>query len=494
MRFSTLAYRNDILRAIGALPLLLGAPGCSDELADAPSALAADEVAPPLSLTLPAHLSAGQTVQVVVNGATPGAMVYLAGSPTTGRGPCPPVLGGQCFDLVSPRQLGAARAAPNGRATFDVLLPHDLAEGLTVYLQAAQGGAQPAKTAAVPDVVEYPPRVCTDVPWLTPANYSTEFEVYACAPMPAGGVCPDPTLLTWQQTDWMWRDNTGGVAMGLYSLSPFCLETTVEDACCYDSNIFQAVIGRPFEVAGQARLAEVANDSGWCSDVEVDCDELSPEVVEKLAVAWTQTARGEHASVAAFARFVLHLSHLGAPADLVAEATRAMADEIRHARDAFAIASAFAGEAVGAGPLDATGSLGSLDARDLLRAAVREGCIGETIAAAQATVARDGCTNAAIRAVLDGVAADEQRHATLAWRFARWMVGRDASLRSVVAEELARGLQLADAQVDAHAAALHAYGVLADDRMNAVARRVFDDVVLPCAAALLGADEAFATA
>jgi len=494
MRFSTLAYRTDILRAMGVLPLLLGAPGCADDPAYEPSDLVSDAVAPPLSLTLPAHLSAGQTVQVVVNGATPGAMVYLAASPTQGRGPCPAVLGGQCFDLVNPRQLGAVRATPNGRATFDVLLPHDLTEGLTVYLQAAQGGAQPAKTNAVADVVEYPPRVCTDVPWLTPANYGLEFQVYACAPMPAGGVCPDPTLLTPQQIDWMWRDNTG-VPLGVYSMQPNCLETTVEDACCYDSYIFPGIaIGRPFEVAGRARLAEVANDSGWCSDVEVACDDLPAEVTAKLADAWTLTARGEHASVAAFARFVLHLSHLGAPADLVAEATRAMADEIRHARDAFAIASAFAGESVGAGPLDATGALGSLDARDLLRAAVREGCIGETIAAAQASVARDGCTQPAIRAVLDRVAADEQRHATLAWRFARWMVGRDASLREVVAEELARGLQLTDAAVDEHASTLHAYGVLADARMNAVARRVFDDVVLPCAAALLGSDEVVAAA
>jgi hypothetical protein len=67
-------------------------------------------------------------------------------------------------------------------------------------------------------------------------------------------------------------------------------------------------------------------------------------------------------------------------------------------------------------------------------------------------------------------------------------------LRSVVADELARGLQLAAPGVEVHADTLHAYGVLADDRMNAVARRVFDDVVMPCAAALLGTDDPVATA
>lgn len=490
MSFSMVGYRREILRAMG-VALVGFAGGCAEEGA-VDEALPDDALAPPLTLTLPAHLAAGQTVQVVVNGATPNATVYLAASPTQGAGPCPAPLGGLCLDLVNPHVLGNVQAAANGRATFDVLLPHAIPEGLTVYLQAAQGGAAPAKTGASADVIEYPVRTCGDYPWLDANTYATASEVFACAPMPAGGVCPAPASITWQQWDWVWLYDTGVPAAqpwGGYSISGDCLEVTVEDACCYHSWISAFAVGRPFVIDGAPRLAQLCGDDGWCAEIEVDTSSLSKAGKKRLAWAWTRTARGEHASVAAFARLVLQLSHLGAPADLVAEATRALADEIRHARDAFAIASAFAGETVGAGPLDATGALGDLKPAEILRAAVREGCIAETIAAAQASVARDATSDPAIRAVLDVVAADEQRHAMLSWRFVRWMVGRDASLRAIVLDELRGGYTVPVIEPDAHAAELRAFGVLPETEMHGVARRVFDDVVLPCARAMLGGDE-----
>ena len=64
----------------------------------------------------------------------------------------------------------------------------------------------------------------------------------------------------------------------------------------------------------------------------------------------------EHASVAAFARFTLHLMSLGAPAALVERSNAALADETLHAKLAFAIASGYAGRAIGPGPLAIDGA------------------------------------------------------------------------------------------------------------------------------------------
>jgi hypothetical protein len=495
MSFLVSRYRAEILRAMGLLPVIAagGLAGCAEEgAAGEPYELAVDAAAPPLVMQLPAAMLAGQTVQVQVSGATPNATVFLAAANAPGAGPCPPALGGLCIDLDNPRVLGRALASGAGRATFDVLLPHDMPEGSTIYLQAAQGGAQAAKTNVASDLIEYPRRTCGDWEWLDDTNYANLFEVFACAPLPAGGACPAPAAITYPQWDWVFEYNTGVPAQqpwGGYSLYGDCYEASVEDACCYHAYISGFAVGRPFEIDGRPRLAEDSCDTSWCAELELDLSGLSGAARRRVAWAWKRTAFGEHASVAAFARFVLQLTHVGAPAALVAEATRAMADEIRHARDAFAIASALADEAVGAGALDASGALSGLDLASIVRATVREGCVAETISAAQAAIARDACVEPTIRAVLDGVAADEQRHATLAWRFVRWAVERDASMRAVVADELARGFEVPTLAADAHADALRAYGALSEPEMYAIGRRVFDDVVLPCARALLGERE-----
>jgi hypothetical protein len=86
----------------------------------------------------------------------------------------------------------------------------------------------------------------------------------------------------------------------------------------------------------------------------------------------------EHASIAANARFALELLSLGAPPELVEETYQAMADETVHARDACALASAYAGHAVGPGALDISQALAAGSPIDIVRTAILEGCIGET--------------------------------------------------------------------------------------------------------------------
>ncbi|WP_053335495.1 hypothetical protein [Plesiocystis pacifica] len=111
------------------------------------------------------------------------------------------------------------------------------------------------------------------------------------------------------------------------------------------------VIGRPLSLAGgQARVASIrAGASDWSSSARPTRAELPRDA--DLAAHWLGVARLEHASVASFARFVAELTQLGARAALIAEALRAAEDEVRHAQLAFGLASAYAGEPLGPGPL-----------------------------------------------------------------------------------------------------------------------------------------------
>ncbi len=51
---------------------------------------------------------------------------------------------------------------------------------------------------------------------------------------------------------------------------------------------------------------------------------------------------------------------------------------------------------------------------------LKEGCIGETVAAVIAAEQLARATDPAVRAALAGIAADEARHAELAWRTVAW--------------------------------------------------------------------------
>ncbi len=132
----------------------------------------------------------------------------------------------------------------------------------------------------------------------------------------------------------------------------------------------------------------------------------------------------EHASIAAFARFALQLLALGAPASLVTETQQAIADETEHAHLCFSLAGAYAGCDLGPGKLDMIGALeaSDLELEGVLGSAVREGMIGETLAAVEARHAYSVARDPIVRRALDRIAADETRHAALAWKFAAWAI------------------------------------------------------------------------
>jgi hypothetical protein len=259
--------------------------------------------------------------------------------------------------------------------------------------------------------------------------------------------------------------------------------------CCYvvDGTLYLCG-GRPFVVDGAARTAAGEARADWLLRV-ADAGDVDEDTRCALAEAWTRSALDEHASVASFARFVLELLGVGAPADLVSRAQRALGDEIRHAELCFGLASAFAGRAVGPGPLAVAGAAPArVDLAEIAAAAVREGCVGETLAAFEAAVARDAAEHPAVRVALDVIARDEADHAALAYRFVAWALrAGDARVHAAVHEAFTAALAAPPSpppEVEGDAGALRAHGQLPLAERRALAARCLAEVVAPSFAAL----------
>ena len=143
------------------------------------------------------------------------------------------------------------------------------------------------------------------------------------------------------------------------------------------------------------------------------CAPLRPSVGDCLAHA----AMLEAAAVDAFDVLALELAHHGAPAQLVAQARRAAADEVRHARMVDRLARRH-GRRAKAAPRVAKRAPRSLVAIAIENA--QEGCVRETFGAALATWQGENATDPAVRAAMRRIARDECRHAELGWRVAAW--------------------------------------------------------------------------
>lgn len=178
------------------------------------------------------------------------------------------------------------------------------------------------------------------------------------------------------------------------------------------------VIGRPLTVEHGVRVASVTSRS-WGS---VRLAGLVP--ARDRAGYWLGVAQMEHASVASFARFVHELLGFAAPPDLLADAIAAAADEVRHAEQTFALASAYAGEPIGPGALRVDDLRATRDPELFVTRLIVEGCVGETLGVAEVLALLEQDLDPVLRPRLEQIAADETRHAALAWRTLRWFAGR----------------------------------------------------------------------
>jgi hypothetical protein len=165
-----------------------------------------------------------------------------------------------------------------------------------------------------------------------------------------------------------------------------------------------------------------------------------------------------------------------------------MADETEHARLCFGIASRYRGEGVGPGPLAIEGSLEQTSLEDIVITAIREGCVGETIAAIEASEAAEHATDPAIAGALRRISADETRHAELAWRFVQWALERGgAELEASVRAEFdrqARGAGAGDTALSPGDRALLRNGVVPPALRETLRSQALMQVVAPCARAL----------
>ena len=317
------------------------------------------------------------------------------------------------------------------------------------------------------------------------------YDDVACLEVASDAECPDdPDLDNLYNYNYCDEIVSAGdlVSREPYTGSPWDSGEPTEglDSCCYDVKRAGSgpgcAIGRPLLQDGAPVVARPARRRGWRAPSRPDLSGLSEAQRQTLAAWWTEVALMEHASVASFSRFSLHLLALGAPAHLVAGAHQAALDEVRHGRLFFGLATAAAGRDLGPGPLSLPPDR-RMSLADLAEATAREGAIGETLGAILAARQLMGTTDEAVRRVLQRIVTEEARHAELAWSTLRWALAEGGEavaerLRGVFAEPMPT--------ISGPVEALPHLGLPDQAAQRAAAEDAWRRVVLPAVAALLG--------
>ena len=166
----------------------------------------------------------------------------------------------------------------------------------------------------------------------------------------------------------------------------------------------------------------------------------APEGAERLA----NMAYLEAVSVHSFERLERELGAHGAPPSLLREARRARRDEVRHTT----MTARLARERGGSPRLPEPPA--PIRARTLLEVVIEnavEGCVRETYGAVQGLVEAQTSRDRGIRRAMKSIAADECRHAELAWAVHAWAMPRlsasgrlqvERAMKDAIAEITAR--------------------------------------------------------
>jgi len=278
---------------------------------------------------------------------------------------------------------------------------------------------------------------------------------------------------------------------------PFCLRGSEGQCCSLVPVGLCAAGGRPYFVDGEARVAPVVRAAGGNAWSEGACPDVAGLGVEEraaLAEAWTADALLEQASVASFSRFSLALLAAGAPGDLVELAHCAALDEVRHARLCFGLASAYAGEDIAPGRFPVgEGARAEATVLDIAVSTVREGCVAETVAAAVAAEQLARATDPAVRAALAQIAADEARHAELAWKTVAWAVeagGKEvrAAVARTLFEALAGSRRARETPHPTSPTSMERHGRLDTASVASIAASAMAEIVAPAAWELFGGE------
>jgi hypothetical protein len=245
--------------------------------------------------------------------------------------------------------------------------------------------------------------------------------------------------------------------------------------------------GRPYVAQSGVISAPTVRSSSWGSHAAPErvpeLADLTPEQRAALAEFWTDNARAEHSSVAGFHRICLELIAHGAPLELLERSQKAAADELAHARVCYALASHYAGEPLGPGPMPIGGAAPiAATLVELAVATAREGCLAETSAAWLASEMAERASDPAVRAALEQIAREEAEHAELSWMTLRWAIETGgAEVREAVAKVFA---DARPAVFGGPELSVAAHGMLAGAEVRATIERGFHELLVPMMATL----------
>lgn len=244
------------------------------------------------------------------------------------------------------------------------------------------------------------------------------------------------------------------------------------------------VVGRPLVIEGETRSAPYMPRVDWQASLVFDIDSLDENVRHAATNHYLEMAAMEHASVASFARFSLQLMALGAPAELLRDAHSAALDEIEHARTSYALATMFGRTNVGPDKLSAAVAPIDIAVDVFVKALVLEGCVGETLGAAEGRAAARNVMHSEMARMLSVIAEDEERHATLAWRTLKWVLQTFGEVASdAAAHAFGEAIMLYSAEPVVRMP-VESLGILSGKDLGRLRREVLSVVVAPCARAL----------
>ncbi len=144
---------------------------------------------------------------------------------------------------------------------------------------------------------------------------------------------------------------------------------------------------------------------------------------ERVRQEWRARIAAEYTSAAITQQLVLWMIQAGAPPDLIEAGLAIVNDELVHSRmshEVYAQAGGTEPPAIDRTQLGIARDHDVLEL-DILRAAVRVFCLGETVAVPLFSHLREGCTQPTARAALDRILRDEVRHRDFGWDTLDWL-------------------------------------------------------------------------
>jgi hypothetical protein len=178
---------------------------------------------------------------------------------------------------------------------------------------------------------------------------------------------------------------------------------------------------------------------------------------------------------------------LGAPPHLISSSIQAQTDELAHARACLSVVSLLSGEALGPDTLNISSHTSAQPtAEQVLVDSILEGCINETLAAAEAAWLSENCQHPRIRKVLRKIAKDEERHSALGWKVVSWILEENPSYAPLAAQTFATLAQSWEQRlIHPQGNERIAFGQLSQDEARILHAQVWETIIHPCAQSIL---------